>query len=202
MKKFCIIFTMIAFITTLIHAQNTTNFQFYGMKLGCSKYAIEKGVISQGKTGEWKYDKQRKQKYYEVINPQLGPIKFSYAKFYIESDILSEAIFIEKTNVEDANLDNVVPGYRAELKKNKANAQNSTVEKYQIMLNALLNKYGVPTTNTENKCSWRLNNQILSIDYSSFSNIEDMGFLGKHTVYYYLFTISYKKSDLSLKENF
>lgn len=190
---------MFLFSVFALNAQTSKISSFYGLKFGDTRSAVEAGVRSQGKTGEWKFDKSKNMDYYYVRNVELGSIKFDYASFYIKEGKLAMGKFSKTLSVSDLGEDG---GYNVE--EIRSRYQSNCQETFELMKYNLTSKYGEPSVNTGEKCMWKSVDNQITLQNRSYTGSETWHFFGKTTTYpeyNYVVTVEYSSSN-KVMDNF
>lgn len=176
--KHLMLFAMMLSGIITINAQTSKITSFYGVKFGDSRSAIEAGIRTQGKTGEWKYSKSKKMDYYLVRDVELGSVKFSCSY-----------------KVVDFGDDSVV---LLDVEGDKSKYSDYCQEKFEQMKYNLSSKYGEPITNTSEKCMWRSgNNQIILQNraYTTYDNFKAFGSSISNPEYNYEVSVEYSSGN-------
>ncbi len=166
MKRIAIVIILVLNII-VVCAQNAPIGSFYGMKLGDSRSAVEAGVRSQGKTGEWRHNKSNNTDFYYVTNPTLGSVKFGYGKFSMTDNKLSAGEFITRSTVTECDWKNP-----SDIEYDKKNSQSAAEEKFQLMRNSFVTKYGNPAVDTGERCVWQTGKNKLILQYRVYTDYD------------------------------
>lgn len=199
--RLLILLTMVLESIIVLNAQTSKITSFYGVKFGDTRSAIEAGVRSQGKTGEWKYDKSKNMDYYYVLNPELGSIKFNSAYLYMKDGKLAMGKFSTTYSVTDHGEGSV---FIENVEEDKRRYESYSQEKFDGMRYNLTSKYGEPIVNTSEKCVWRSGGNQITLQnrsYTTHSTFSGFGMTSSYPEYNYNVFVEY--SSLSnAGENF
>lgn len=201
-SKKLVLLTIVLNCVIVMSAQSSKITSFYGVKFGDSRSAIETGVKSQGKTGEWRRDNSKKIDYYLVSNPKLGSITFNLAKFYVTDGLLSTARFINFYEVSDHGEDSV---FLENVEQDRNLSQSRSQEKFEQMREELVSKYGNPSVDSNDRCVWKSGNNTIILQYRSYTRYEEFSAFGNTSrwpVYCYEVSVEYSSSKNKSIDNF
>lgn len=150
--------------------------RFYGVNLGDSKSAIERGVDSQGKTGTWKYSSSDHCDYYSVQYPKIAECVFDRANFYVNEIGLFKAVFSSADGgmyMDPNHPANPVGKFNA-----KARECRST---FETLADKLSDKYGVPFQSSDSRIVWKNNGRKVTLEYEYKKDRNQFGTYDAHT---------------------
>jgi len=185
-----------------MNAQTSKITSFYGVKFGDTRSAIEMGVRSQGRIGEWEHNNSTNQDYYYVKDPKLGSIHFNSARFYIKNGKLSMGEFITSQTVTDSNISDIT-GQNVDDERNRY--EGDAIEKYESMKQELELKYGNPNITLGDKCIWISGSNKITLQNRTYTTYEVWSMFGqtkRYPQYNYEVSVKYSSSMQDSSTNF
>ncbi len=164
-KLYFIVFMCIC-STISVNAQSRIS-SVFGVNLGDSEQIVTSKI-----SGKWKTSKG--ERFYVTTNPTLGNCTFEAATFKFRSNKLCKVVFSSSqgalcdTNFQCA--DGAPNGYELFLE----NAQKYK-KIFKRMYFDLLDKYGVPILNDEERALWKSNGNTLEIEYDYKDTTNEYG---------------------------
>ena len=171
MKKL-VIFLLVSICTSIYGFSQARISSVYGVNLGDSEYSVISALESQGKTGKFKTN-SKGEKYYSVSNPTLGICTFEVGNFVFDSSgDLERVVFVCSDNYLG------IPSLSEQTNFHYTRCINSA-SKFQRIFNTmrsdLIDKYGTPNIDDEERAVWKSNGNLIELYYSFEEKQESWG---------------------------